>query len=341
MPAVLEARFETFERGFGLAPSRRRADGQAARLARRAWASPPSPDYEREDCARVVTGTQVSANVVRALILRRLVVCLRASPSCALDVERGQRVGGLSVGQSNRGPGVSAEPVPDAGGRGVLEGAFELLGAVERAEGAGLTRLASECGLPKTTVYRLLEQLVELGAVERCRAGYRMGPRMFRLGQQWQPYPGMRAVAREPLRRLARATGATVGISVLSEGETLVLDWIPGEGTPHAVLHHGVAWPWFTAGGKVLAAAAYPQLPAGPVPTSWPQEAAVIRERGVAFDREQVVPGVCCVAVPVRDADGAVVATLSVSTDPAHHLERLAEITQKTSRAIGTGLRGR
>lgn len=251
------------------------------------------------------------------------------------------------MGQPNRGSRaeswskVGVEPAPDAGGRGVLEGAFELLEALERVEGAGLTRLASECGLPKTTVHRLLEQLVTLGAVERRGSGYRMGPRMFRLGQQWQPYPGLRAVAKEPMRRLVRATGATVGISVLWQGQTLVPDWMPGEGAPRAVLRHGVTWPWFTAAGKVLAAAAYPQLPGGPMPASWPQEAAAIRERGAAFDREDVSPGVCCAAVPVHGGDGTVVAALCMLTDPAHHLERLAEVAQKTSRAIGAGLRGR
>ena len=125
--------------------------------------------------------------------------------------------------QPNREPRVESwskvgrEPVVDAGGRGVLQGAFELLEALERIEGAGLTRLASECGLPKTTVYRLLEQLGALGAVERRGADYRIGPQMFRLGQQWQPYPGLRVVAKEPLRRLIRATGVTVGICVLRQ----------------------------------------------------------------------------------------------------------------------------
>ena len=193
----------------------------------------------------------------------------------------------------------------EVGGRGVLEGTFELLAAVERVGQAGLTRLASECGLPKTTVYRLLEQLVELGAVERCDAGYRMGPRMFRLGQQWQPFPGLRAVAKEPMRWLAGATGATVGISMLWQGQMLVLDWIPGEGAPAAVLRAGAAWPWFTAGGKVLAAGASARLPAESVPASWPREAAAIRARGIAFDRGQVLPQAWCAAVPVYAGNGA------------------------------------
>ncbi|MDF9817009.1 IclR family acetate operon transcriptional repressor [Streptomyces sp. SPB162] len=230
---------------------------------------------------------------------------------------------------------------PWAGGRGVLQGAFGLLSAVDRAGEAGLTRLASECGLPKTTAYRLLEQLVALNAVERCGGGYRMGPRMFRLGQEWQPHPGLRAAVREPVRRLVGATGATVGISALREGRTLVLNWTPGEDTALPPPRGGTVWPWFTAAGKVLVAGADRALPLDRLPASWPREAAAIRDRGVAFDREEVVPGVCCVAVPLYAADDAPVAALCVLTHPARNLERLADVVQRTGRAISSSLRVR
>lgn len=212
---------------------------------------------------------------------------------------------------------------------------------METAGEAGLTTLASQSGLPKTTAYRLLEQLVALGAVERCGAGYRMGPRMFLLGQGWQPHPRLWSAGREPVRRLVGATGATVGINVLRDGQTLVLAQVPGEAGSLAPPQNSMTWPWFTAAGKVLVAGARSALPLDPLPASWPREAAAIRERGAAFDREEVVAGVCCVAVPLYDAGGAPVASLSVIVDPSHHLERLAEIAQLTGRAISAGLRGR
>ncbi|WP_343243044.1 helix-turn-helix domain-containing protein [Streptomyces sp. SID12501] len=237
---------------------------------------------------------------------------------------------------------VRSPAAPDGGGRSVLEGAFGLLEAVERAGQAGLTRLAGECGLPKTTAYRLLEQLVVLGAVERNRAGYRMGSRMFRLGHAWQPHPGLRSAAREPARRLARVTGARVGVNVLREGRTLILDWTAGA-TDEALdpLRDGVVWPWFTAAGKVLVAGAHPQLPLGPLPASWRRESAAIRDRGVAFDREELVAGACCVAVPLYGPGRVPLASLSVVTDPAHSLERLVDAVQQAGRAISARLRGR
>lgn len=229
----------------------------------------------------------------------------------------------------------------NAGGRSVLEGAFALLEAVERAVEAGPTRLAADCGLPKTTAYRLLEQLAELGAVERKGGSYRVGPRMFRLGRAWQPHPRLRSAARDPMLRLARLTGTTVGLAVLWKGETLMVDWCPDDALRPDPLQTRMTWPWFTAAGKVLVALTAPAPLLGPLPASWARDAAAIRERGAAFDREEVVTGVCCAAVPLLGARGIPVAALCVLTDPAHHLERLAETARRTSRVISAGLRGR
>ncbi|MFC4890962.1 IclR family transcriptional regulator [Streptomyces beijiangensis] len=229
-----------------------------------------------------------------------------------------------------------------SGGRSVLEGAFRLLGALEQAREAGLTWLAAECGLPKTTAYRLLEQLVDLSAVERSPSGYQMGSRIFRLGHGWQPHPGLRAASREPVRRLERATGATVAINVLREGQTLVLNRTcgdrPGELAPG---HNGAVWPWYTAAGKVLVAVAPAGLPLDPLPALWHREAAQIRESGLAYDREQILDGVCCVAVPLHGPGHVPVASLCLITDTSHDLDRLADVAQRVGRAISARLTSR
>lgn len=226
------------------------------------------------------------------------------------------------------------------GGRRVLEGAFALLEAVERASEAGLTRLAADSGLPKATAYRLLEQLVELGAVARSSSpgGYRIGPQIFRLGQAWQPFPGLRAAAAGPIRSLAAATGLTVGLGVLSEGRVLVIVGVPGAVRPQAV-RPGTAWPLSTAVGQALVAGGNPGVPLDSLPTSWRHTAAAIRERGLAFDREQVGVGVCCVATPVYAPDGKTVAALGALTDPSHRMARLAAPVLRAGQLITAGLR--
>src|SRR4029450_3123589 len=66
-------------------------------------------------------------------------------------------------------PDASTGSLPAAcTGRGVLDGAFAVLEAIADADGGlGLTALAGASGLAKTSAYRLAEQLVALGAVQR------------------------------------------------------------------------------------------------------------------------------------------------------------------------------
>lgn len=66
-------------------------------------------------------------------------------------------------------------------GRGVLEGAFIALDVLSRADnGLGLTDLSRETGLAKTTVHRLVEQLVKVGAAQRIEQRYFVGPTIAR-----------------------------------------------------------------------------------------------------------------------------------------------------------------
>ncbi|WP_075737184.1 IclR family transcriptional regulator [Streptomyces acidiscabies] len=227
------------------------------------------------------------------------------------------------------------------GGRGVLEGAFALLAAVERAQGAGLTRLSSESGLPKATAHRLLEQLTALGAVERHAGGYRVGWRMFQLGQDWQPHPGLRTAAAEPARRLAELTGTAVGTAVLRRHRTLLVEWFPGsEGAALSTPTDRFPRPWYTAAGKACAATTPGhRLPPGPVPASWPREAQDIRARGFAVDRDVLAPGARCVAAPLYCGGGTPVAALFAVAGRAHRLERVAEVVRRTGGCISTRLR--
>lgn len=228
----------------------------------------------------------------------------------------------------------------EGAGRSVLEGAFALLEAVEQAGEAGLTALAAESGLPKSSAHRLLEQLIALGAVERSGGVYRMGARVFRLGRTWQPYPGLLAAANAPIRRLTAVTGATVAICVLREGRTMAVAGVPGEIATVLPLRPGMVWPWSTAAGSVLVAGAPPELPIGPLPPSWPRTAAEILERGAAFDREEVVPGVSCVAVPLHGPRGQLIASLAAMVPPNRDLPALADALTRVSRTIGDDLRG-
>jgi DNA-binding IclR family transcriptional regulator len=226
-------------------------------------------------------------------------------------------------------------------GRGVLDGAFALLTALQHTGEAGLTALAAESGLPKATAHRLLDQLTGLGAVVRSSGRYRMGPQIFRLGMDWHAYPGLREAARVPFRQLARSTGASVVISTLWRGRLLVVEGLPGEADELAPLRPGGLWPWRTAAGKLLVAGLPPDLPADSMSRSWLSEAESILQRGASFDYEEVVPGLNCVAVPLYGPAGDMVAALSVTAPPSRRQSQLTAAVLAAGRTINAGLRTR
>ncbi|MEV6912980.1 helix-turn-helix domain-containing protein [Amycolatopsis sp. NPDC051071] len=215
------------------------------------------------------------------------------------------------------------------GGRGVLEGAFTLLEALNDHGGqAGLTQLVRASGLPKTTVHRLLDQLVELGAVERAGRGYRIGSRVFRLGRFWQPE--LRDLAKEWLPSLSARMRVSLVLVVPREGRALVAAGavLPADDVP---VSPGTPLPPGTAAGRLLAA----HHPALAEPDAG---ALAIRAAGFATESETITPGLGCAAVAIRTPDGrvgaALAAVLPARRDPASAVTGLASTARSFSAAL-------
>jgi len=223
-------------------------------------------------------------------------------------------------------------------GRGVLEGAFALLDVLGSiGDDVGLSELAKNSGLPKTTVHRLLDQLGELGAVERSSGGYRIGSRVFRLGQGWQS--DLRDHALRTLRGLTMRIRETVGLMMPREGKLLIVASSVVRADHGPLMRPGVTVSLDTAAGQVIAA--YDPLigvPDGFTADTWSAAAYRIRTEGVAYEMENVVPGVCCAAVPVRAGGGKVVGVLAVVAPPQRRLMPLVSELTNAALAIGAAL---
>lgn len=137
---------------------------------------------------------------------------------------------GPGIGQGDQDPDRAQGRDRDHGqdtdrrGRAVVDGVFALLRALRDEGGeANLTTLARRAGLPVATAHRLLQQLTATGAVEQRGRRYAVGATLYELGQAWEPLPGLREAARQPLWDLAR-TGASVALVVVKDGQVTVLD---------------------------------------------------------------------------------------------------------------------
>jgi IclR helix-turn-helix domain len=120
--------------------------------------------------------------------------------------------------------------------RRVIASAFEILDLVAALEPVRLGELTTAAGIPRATVHRLLQQLMEAGAIRRAGGHYFLGASLLRLGAAVTPHRRLRSAARRPMAELAAATGAAVLLSGTIGRDTVFLDIVEAR-TPLELTH--------------------------------------------------------------------------------------------------------
>ncbi len=195
-------------------------------------------------------------------------------------------------------------------------------------------------GIPRTTAHELLATLVSRDYLHKDDAGlYRLGVRLLHLGNAYSARFDMLAAANEVAKEVSDQCGETVSVALRDGSEVLYLAKVESRDILRLPSSIGQRLPASsTALGKVLLAALpleavrrlYPD--AEHLPAMTPRsitsldvleaELATVREQGVAFEIEEATPNIRCVAAPVRDASGEVVAAISTSVPVARWLQR-------------------
>ncbi|MBV8914327.1 MAG: helix-turn-helix domain-containing protein, partial [Acetobacteraceae bacterium] len=144
----------------------------------------------------------------------------------------------------------------------VIDRMMEVLRLLERAQGRPTVReLAIGSGVPRSTVYRILNTLEAHGVVARAgsEGGYRLGSRLLALaarvphGGEWQR---LAETAQPWLQRVAATTGETAKLSVLDAGAALCVAVAQGSGRYAVAASTGARFPLHAgAASKVLLAA--------------------------------------------------------------------------------------
>lgn len=207
----------------------------------------------------------------------------------------------------------------------------------------GLTELAKEVELNKTTTYRLLTALESEGMVIRNRdETYRLGPEAVVLGGRALRQNDVRRVTRPYLERLAEETGETTSLDVLVEQDMLLIDEVIGHRLTGSMSSLGTRHPAYaTASGKAVLAFMSPAevepflqrpLPAiTPTTITSPdllrQQLDTIRELGFALNQEELEEGLVVVAAPIYNHDSEVIGSVSLGgTSLRFTPERIVEM---------------
>jgi DNA-binding IclR family transcriptional regulator len=193
----------------------------------------------------------------------------------------------------------------------------------------GVSELARRVDLPKSTAFRLLSCLEDGGYVVRRAREYSLGRRLFELGNQiayCQP-SGLRDIALPFLSDLYERTHQTVHLAILDGVDVLYLEKLFGHQSTKSPSHVGRRVPAACCGlGKAMLAFSSPavvdQVVAHglrprtrytiSVTQLFLEELELIRQQGVAFDREEVALGLTCVAAPILHG-GRAIAAISVT----------------------------
>lgn len=234
--------------------------------------------------------------------------------------------------------------------------AFKILEVIAaQPNGVGVTEIAQQVALPKSTVARFLSTLEGVRAIERLAGGegYRIGPGVISLVAQVPFSKHLATVARPFLQELAQATGETTNLCLPDGDQAHYVDQVNS-------LHHiqiqdwiGFRFPLHVVSSGKLFLAHWPEAQlarylARPLeryaektitdPAHLRAELQIIRGQGYAWAIQEFDDEIVGLAVPIWDEAGHMIASISVGgpryrfppPDQSEAIERVTvEIGQK------------
>ena len=114
-----------------------------------------------------------------------------------------------------------------------VETTLELLAALPGEAGVGLTELAEEVGIPKSTAFNHLQTLEGKEYVVNEDGQYRLSCRLLELGAQARRYHGIYEAAQSEVDRLAAETGEISALLVEEHGYGVFLYRVEGAEAVH------------------------------------------------------------------------------------------------------------
>ncbi|AHE56174.1 IclR family transcriptional regulator [Sphingomonas sanxanigenens] len=219
-----------------------------------------------------------------------------------------------------------------------------------------LADLAARMQLTRSTTHRLANALIDRGFLTFLpREGYQLGPKLMQLGFLAQSQADVVQIGRPHLEALATLSEDTVHLGRLDGDLALYLDKIPGRRRVDISSRIGDRQPLTSTGlGKALLLddrePHWRRLfdadhEAGDVKIAydvWLDRMKGYVEAGRTFDLEENEDQIRCVAAPIRDASGAIVAAISVSSAAQYmdddRMQSLSDDVRETVRRISVDL---
>lgn len=209
-------------------------------------------------------------------------------------------------------------------------GVLELVADMNRP--VRFNEILAACDMPKATVYRLVQTLTGEGmlAYDPDAQVYAPGLRLLKLAHSAWSQSSLAQIAEPHIDALSQATGETVHLAQLDNGQVLYLEKRNAAKPISMFAEAGKVGPAYCTGvGKAMLANLGPDLmetaisqqsfhrfTANTVTSAdaLRRELAEVRKQGLSLDREEHEVGIICLAVPILTVQGKLLGGLSVTS---------------------------
>ncbi len=251
---------------------------------------------------------------------------------------------------------VSQQPRPRGQTGPVVNRVLHLLGAFTAQRPVlTLTELSRRAGVPLSTTHRMVNQLVDWGALERDDDGlYRVGLRLWELAALAPRGPGLRERALPYLEDLSQVTRENVQLAVREGSAVIFVEHIAGSGAVPVYTRVGTRLPTTATGAGLVLLAHAPaevqdEVLSGPCERYTPHTVtnprvlrrmlADVRTKGFVISDRQLSLDTLSVAAPVYDRR-TVVAAVSLVVRHGAAPQLLVPPLLTSARAISRSLTG-
>lgn len=217
-----------------------------------------------------------------------------------------------------------------------------------------LAQMSSEMNMSKSTLHGIISTLVNVKFLvqEQDTGRYWLGTRLFEIGSSIFNHWNVRNIAYPFLQQIVAEAGETVHMAILDDYEVLYINKLEASSSIRIVTDIGSRLPAHCTGlGKALLSGLssfellsmirekglkkYTESTITSHENLW-RELELARERGYALDEQEFVEGLRCVAVPIFDHAGNIIAALSISGPVSRmRIEKLDRYRWSLQKAAG------
>lgn len=245
-----------------------------------------------------------------------------------------------------------------------IEKSIEILNYLSNAKrSVGITELSSKLSFPKSTVHRILNTLLNYSIVNKDKetSKYKLGLQILKYSNSFYNSFDFRQIAKPILKKICTETGLTTFLTAWYNGRSICIDSItPSQNVnTHLFVEIGKEMPFHcTASAKVLLAYQRPETIKKIVnqksfhkytpktivdPKKIEEHLLEVRDKGFAICDEELEEGIKAIATPVRNINGKVIASITITglsnRMSSNNIEKLTKIlinsTQELSKMLG------